>query len=84
MDEKDKATLRRMHPPGQSNAAFMTNKSGTLDFTLQSAGGMVAPGDYDPTESFKKFMPRSEKKKLHKGMLDELQDFQYTPKRFFC
>jgi len=74
-----------MHPPGQSNAAFMTsNKTGTLDFTLQGSGIALAAGEYDPTESFKKFMPRSEKKKLQKGMLDELQDFQYTPKRFYC
>ena len=63
----------------------MTNKTGTLDFTLQSVGGFnVGAGEYDPTESFKKFMPRSEKKKLQKGMLVELQDFQYTQKRFFC
>lgn len=40
--------------------------------------------DYNPAESFKKFMPRSEKKKKAKDMLDELSDFMYTPRRFFC
>lgn len=39
---------------------------------------------YNPREAFKKFMPRSEKKKNKKLMLDELQDFVYNPRRFFC
>jgi len=39
---------------------------------------------YNPRESFKKFMPRSEKKKNKKDMIDELQDFMYVPRRFFC
>jgi len=41
-------------------------------------------GNMHPAESFKKFLPRSEKKKQNKQMLDEQQAFDYNPRKFFC
>ena len=36
------------------------------------------------TESFKKFMPRSDKEQFKKQIIDEIKDFTYVPKKFYC
>lgn len=63
---------------GQPNMASL--KLDQMNNTLNGNSG----AGYDPTETFKKFQPRSEKKRVKKGLLDEIADFIYTPRRFFC
>jgi hypothetical protein len=35
-------------------------------------------------ESFKKFQPNSEKKLLKKNVIDEVRDFSFNPRKFYC
>eukprot|EP00347_Sterkiella_histriomuscorum_P012972 403366506 len=80
--------------PGQSYTPFLSSPKGTSMDQLQKSGTMFnfASNFGSPiqspqkaiTESFKKFMPRSEKEKFKQKMLEEIKDFQYHPKRFMC
>lgn len=37
-----------------------------------------------PTKRFSKFVPRAQKKELKNQMINEMQEFMYTPKKLFC
>lgn len=54
--------------------------------TVLSSGRSAQPAPYvhsDPPK-FEKFVPRFEKEKTKKAMLDCIQDFQFLPEKFYC
>ncbi len=64
-----------------------TSKTSTTPNAQNQPSGLFSPNndpDYDPLDTFKKFKPRSEKHKLSKTVMNELNDFAYNPKKFFC
>ncbi|CDW89554.1 UNKNOWN [Stylonychia lemnae] len=78
--------------PGQSMTPFLVSPGGPMESMQRSAlfnigSGMGSPiqsPPKGPADTFKKFMPRSEKEKFKKQIIDEIRDFVYVPKKFFC